>query len=198
VGTLNKNKWIRITGTLITIALLITVGCTTEAEYLNARDTVMDYLGDKYPGVDFELAEYYYIGKAQTHQFYFNDSSEHQFTVLVEGNNIRDNYIDNLLKEEVTEIISGIVNESSYVINKAYVGGISYKSFEGLSVADCSEVGIDLMISGEKMSAEETDELAQFLYDNLKRDMDIKKLMIVYRYSDSDSDGYQIYEVTIE
>jgi len=47
VGTLNKNKWIRITGTLITIALLITVGCTTEAEYLNARDTVMDYLGDK-------------------------------------------------------------------------------------------------------------------------------------------------------
>jgi hypothetical protein len=185
---------------IIIVSIIVMIaGCTSEAESLDIKGSVEEYLNDKYSEVVFELIDYGKIpNNAQTYRFLYSDSNSHEFSVLAEGNKISDNYIEILLKEEITEIITEIINKSKYKIEKIHVGGVSYESIEGYSVYDCTEVGLDLIVSGDKISIDEANEFSQFLNQSLKIDIDIKKIMVVYRYSDSKTDGLLNHTVIIE
>jgi hypothetical protein len=106
----NGKKLYSLAVIFMIVLFVIITGCTSETGYLSIKDSVEEYLYDKYPEIEFELVDYGKIPNSdQTYRFSFNDSNSHEFSVLADGNNISDNYIDNLLKEEVTEIINGII-----------------------------------------------------------------------------------------
>jgi len=184
--------WLFTTLVVIISLLLVTVFCESLGVFpgsLLNRISVKNYLKDKYPDLDYKIANTYYDKKMDKYVFEC-ESDEGGFRITAKGLGVyEDGYFDNYLKDndliyEISEYIENILKDEIPLKSAEYIYDIRKGTYESVEEALKGTKGryvVLLEVEGKSLSFDKYKELAaEYSKKAFDSELDFASVRIFY------------------